>query len=89
MMLMQLLGKEDDEVVEDPEYLTGRWQAYVDGFVSVGININSVFLRVGALIVSFSWQSETTPSVDTSRMRRPFLRKCVVAFLRYRPPFSF
>ena len=52
MMLMQLLGKEDDEVVEDPEYLTGRWQAYVDAFVSVGsLCLSVVSVRKGELIV--------------------------------------
>ena len=33
-MTIQLLGK-DDSGLEDSEILTGRWQSYIDSYVSV------------------------------------------------------
>lgn len=44
MMTMQLIGK-DDSSFDDSEILTGRWQTYIDSFVSVGC-----FYRVSALM---------------------------------------
>jgi len=44
MMTIQLIGK-DDSSFDDAEVLTGRWQAYIDSYVSVCIlscqNFNS------------------------------------------------
>lgn len=34
MMTIQLIGK-DDSSFDDAEVLTGRWQAYIDSYVSV------------------------------------------------------
>jgi len=36
MMTIQLIGK-DDSSFDDAEVLTGRWQAYIDSYVSVCI----------------------------------------------------
>lgn len=41
-MTIQLLGK-DDPNFDDTEVTTGRWQAYIDSFVSVCICIVYVF----------------------------------------------
>ena len=65
MLTFQLLSK-DGSSLDDAEVLSGRWQAYVEGFVS----------------------ETETPGVPTSKVRRPFLRRCVF-FLPSFPPFSF
>lgn len=42
-MTIQLIGK-DDSSFDDAEVLTGRWQAYIDSYVSV--RVSSVSLSV-------------------------------------------
>ena len=54
MLTFQLLSK-DGSSLDDAEVLSGRWQAYVEGFVS----------------------ETETPGVPASKVRRPFLRRCV------------
>ena len=40
-MTIQLIGK-DDSSFDDSEVLTGRWQSYIESFVSVGLVFSSV-----------------------------------------------
>jgi C-terminal domain of Sin3a protein len=56
MITFQLLSK-DGSSLDDAEVLSGRWHAYVEGFVS----------------------DAETPGVPTSKVRRPFLRRWVIA----------
>ena len=37
-MTIQLIGK-DDVGYDDPEAMTGRWQAYIESFVSVCLHM--------------------------------------------------
>ena len=53
MITFQLLSK-DGSSLDDAEVLSGRWQAYIEGFVS----------------------DVETPGVATTKVRRPFLRRC-------------
>ena len=53
MITFQLLSK-DGSSLDDAEVLSGRWQAYIEGFVS----------------------DVETPGVTTTKVRRPFLRRC-------------
>ena len=54
MITFQLLSK-DGSSLDDAEVLSGRWQAYIEGFVS----------------------DAETPGVGATKVRRPFLRRCV------------
>ena len=56
MITFQLLSK-DGSSLDDAEVLSGRWHAYVEGFVS----------------------DAETPGVPTNKVRRPFLRRWVIA----------
>ena len=49
-MTFQLIGK-DDSSFDDSEVLSGRWQFYVDAYVSVGDNLR--FLTAVSLSVFF------------------------------------
>lgn len=44
MVTIQLLGK-DDSAFDDSETFTGRWQAYVESYVSVRIAFSRRSLR--------------------------------------------
>lgn len=39
-MTVQLIGR-DDTSFDDTEVLTGRWQAYIDAYVSVRVDFTS------------------------------------------------
>jgi paired amphipathic helix protein Sin3a len=62
MLTFQLLSK-DGSSLDDAEVLSGRWQAYVEGFVS----------------------ETETPGVPASKVRRPFLRRCVFSTPSHSP----
>jgi paired amphipathic helix protein Sin3a len=71
-MTIQLIGK-DDTSFDDSEVLTGRWQSYIDSFVTVrSILLGIIKLQLNHLHL---YQSETTETVPTTKMRLPFLRK--------------
>lgn len=46
MMAIQLIGK-DDSSFDDAEALTGRWQAYIDSYVSVRTKFNPPLFFLG------------------------------------------
>lgn len=69
-MTIQLIGK-DDSSFDDSEVLTGRWQSYIDSFVSV-----SRFKRLlWCLAEGMMYQSEATEGVSPSRVKLPYLRR--------------
>ncbi|KAG5651812.1 hypothetical protein H0H81_007335 [Sphagnurus paluster] len=70
-MTVQLIGK-DDSSFDDSEVLTGRWQAYIDSFVSVRVSSSSY---VVARPECDSPQNETTEGVSPSKVKPPFLRR--------------
>jgi paired amphipathic helix protein Sin3a len=68
-LAVQLIGK-DDSSFDDSEVLTGRWQSYIDSFVSVGLYSVASFFDL-----TRNTQDEHTHGVPASRVKRPFLRK--------------
>lgn len=66
---IQLIGK-DDSSFDDSEVLTGRWQSYIDSFVSVSSLANRWPCR---LLTSF--QADVTSGVSPSKMKLPFLKR--------------
>jgi len=72
-MTIQLIGK-DDSSFDDSEVLTGRWQAYIDSYVSVRIYAPSIDQQLLIFIIIFV-QGENTESVTQNRVRRPYLRR--------------
>lgn len=73
-MSIQLLGK-DDSATYDAEILAGRWQSYIDSYVSVG----TLLIFFGVVLIFL--EENTTHGLSLARLKRPFLRKFVA------PPF--
>jgi len=71
-MTIQLIGK-DDSSFDDSEVLTGRWQAYIQSYISVSGDRE---LRILALL-NRSRQSETTDGVSPTKVKHPYLRRFV------------
>ena len=70
-MTVQLIGK-DDSSFDDSEVLTGRWQSYIDSFVSV---CSRYFIGIESRLTFHLYQNETTEGVPATRVKLPFLRK--------------
>lgn len=67
---IQLLGK-DDSSFDDSEALTGRWQAYVESYVSV----SSTLYRPTCDLTDIVLQPDETDGLTTAVIPRPFLRR--------------
>jgi hypothetical protein len=71
-MTIQLIGK-DDANFDDSEVLTGRWQSYIESYVSVRTH-SSTNPQLLNLIYNLM-QGENTETVPQSKVRRPYLQR--------------
>lgn len=71
-MTIQLMGK-DDGSFEDYDVYTGRWQAYIDSFVSV-----SYLFLFAAIWLLKDEKDNTTRGFSDVKIKPPFLTRCVL-----------